>query len=144
MKTFLPKTNEITRTWYIVDATGIPLGKLSAEVAKRLRGKHKPNFTPHLDTGDGVIVINAEKIKLSGNKWQQKTYFRSSRYMGSVKATTAEKMLEKKPTYIIEHSVGGMIPRTKMKKDILKRLKVYTGSDHRQSAQQPEELVIAL
>ena len=143
MKTFVPKKSDITRDWFIVDAAGKPLGRIATEVAKVLRGKTKPIFTPHLDTGDGVIVINAEKVVLTGNKWSQKKYFRYSGYVGNVKETTAEKMLEKKPTFILENAIAGMIPRTKFKKDMLKRLKVVTGTKHRQDAQQPKVLEIA-
>ena len=143
MKTFVPKKSDITREWFIVDAAGKPLGRIATEVAKVLRGKTKPIFTPHLDTGDGVIIINAEKVVLTGNKWSQKKYFRYSGYVGNVKETTAEKMLEKKPTFILENAVAGMIPRTKFKKDMLKRLKVVTGTEHRQDAQQPKVLEIA-
>jgi len=143
MKTFVPKKSDITRDWFIVDAAGKPLGRIATEVAKVLRGKTKPIFTPHLDTGDGVIVINAEKVVLTGNKWSQKKYFRYSGYVGNVKETTAEKMLEKKPTFILENAIAGMIPRTKFKKDMLKRLKVVTGTEHRQDAQQPKVLEIA-
>jgi len=143
MKTFVPKKSDITREWFIVDAAGKPLGRIATEVAKVLRGKTKPIFTPHLDTGDGVIVINAEKVVLTGNKWSQKKYFRYSGFVGNVKETTAEKMLEKKPTFILENAIAGMIPRTKFKKDMLKRLKVVTGTEHRQDAQQPKVLEIA-
>ena len=143
MKTFVPKKSDITRDWFIVDAAGKPLGRIATEVAKVLRGKTKPIFTPHLDTGDGVIVINAEKVVLTGNKWSQKKYFRYSGFVGNVKETTAEKMLEKKPTFILENAIAGMIPRTKFKKDMLKRLKVVTGTEHRQDAQQPKVLEIA-
>ena len=143
MKTFVPKKSDITREWFIVDAAGKPLGRIATEVAKVLRGKTKLIFTPHLDTGDGVIVINAEKVVLTGNKWSQKKYFRYSGFVGNVKETTAEKMLEKKPTFILENAIAGMIPRTKFKKDMLKRLKVVTGTEHRQDAQQPKVLEIA-
>lgn len=143
MKTFVPKIADITREWFIVDAAGKSVGRIATEVAKALRGKNKPTFTPHLDTGDGVIVINAEQVSFSGNKWGQKKYFRYSGYVGNVKETTAEKMLEKKPTFILENAIAGMIPRTKFKKEILKRLKVVVGSDHRHDAQQPKVLEIA-
>jgi len=143
MKTFVPKKTDITRDWFIVDAAGKPVGRIATEVAKVLRGKNKPLFTPHLDTGDGVIIINADKVIFTGNKWAQKKYFRYSGYVGNVKETTAEKMMEKKPTFILENAVAGMIPRTKFKKEILKRLKVVTGTEHRQDAQQPKVLEIA-
>lgn len=142
MKTFVPKKGDIERNWFIVDATNKPVGRLATEVAKVLRGKNKPLFSPHLDCGDGVVIINAEKIALTGNKWEQKKYYRYSGYVGNVKETPADKMLEKKPTFIVENAVAGMIPRTKFKKDMLKRLKVYVGSDHRQTAQEPKPLEI--
>ncbi len=142
MKTFVPKKSDITRAWFVVDAAGKPVGRIATEVAKVLRGKNKPTFTPHLDTGDGVIIINADKVVLTGNKWSQKKYFRYSGYVGNVKETTAEKMMEKKPTFILENAVAGMIPRTKFKNDLLKRLKVVTGTEHRQDAQQPIVLEI--
>ncbi len=142
MKTFVPKKSDITRQWFVVDAAGKTVGRISTEVAKVLRGKNKPTFTPHLDTGDGVVIVNAEKAVFTGNKWAQKKYFRSSGYVGNVKETTAEKMLEKKPTFILENAVAGMIPRTKFKKEILKRLKVTVGPEHRHDAQQPIVLEI--
>lgn len=143
MKTFVPKKSDITRQWFIVDAAGKTVGRIATEVAKVLRGKNKPTFTPHLDTGDAVVIINAEKAVFTGNKWAQKKYFRYSGYVGNVKETTAEKMLEKKPTFILENAIAGMIPRTKFKNEILKRLKVNVGPDHRQEAQQPVVLEIA-
>ncbi len=142
MKTFVPKKTDITRSWYIVDATGKSVGRLATEVATVLRGKNKPTFTPHLDMGDGVVVINAEKVVLTGNKWKNKKYFSYSGYVGHVKETTAERMHEKKPTFILEKAIAGMIPRTKFKKDILKRLKVYAGAEHRQEAQNPQPLMV--
>ena len=142
MKTFVPKQSDITRAWYIVDAAGKPVGRIATEVAKVLRGKNKPTFTPHLDTGDGVVIINSDKIVLTGNKWKDKKYFRYSGYVGNVKTTTAEKIHESKPTFIVEKAVAGMIPRTKFKKDILMRLKVYAGTEHRQEAQNPQPLDI--
>ncbi len=142
MKTFVPKKIDIIREWFIVDATGKSVGRIATEVAKALRGKNKPTFIPHLDTGDGVIIINAEKVVLTGNKWTQKKYFRYSGYIGNVKETTAEKMLEKNPTFILENAIAGMIPRTKFKNEILKRLKVTVGSEHRHDAQQPKILEI--
>ena len=142
MKTFVPKKSDIKRDWYIVDAAGKPVGRIATEIAIVLRGKNKPTFTPHLDTGDGVIVINADKIVLTGNKWAAKKYFRYSGYVGNVKETTAEKMHAKNPTFIVVTAVAGMIPRTKFKNDILMRLKVYAGTEHRQEAQQPQPLEI--
>ena len=143
MKTFVPKKSDITRDWFVVDATDKPVGRIATEVAKILRGKDKPTFTPHLDTGGGVIIINAEKVSFTGNKWGQKKYFRYSGYVGNVKETTAEKMLEKNPTFILENAIAGMIPRTKFKKELLKRLKVVVGTEHRHDAQQPKVLEIS-
>lgn len=137
MKTFVPKKTDIVRAWHLIDATGKSVGRIATEAAKVLRGKNKPTFTPHLDTGDGIVIINAENIVLTGNKWEQKKYFRYSRYIGNVKEFTAEKMHEKNPTFILETAIAGMIPRTKFKKDILMRLKVYSGSTHQQEAQKP-------
>lgn len=142
MKTFVPKKTDITRSWYIVDAAGKSVGRLATEVATVLRGKNKPTFTPHLDTGDGVVVINAEQVVLTGNKWKDKKYYRYSGYVGNLKVTTAEKMHEKKPTFIVETAIAGMIPRTKFKNEILKRLKVYAGAEHRQEAQNPQPLEV--
>lgn len=142
MKTFVPKKSDIERKWFLIDAEGKSVGRLSTEIAKILRGKNKPLFSPHLDCGDSVIVINAEKVSFSGSKWDQKKYYRYSGYVGNVKETSAKKMLEKKPEFILENSVAGMIPRTKFKKDMLKRLKVYAGSEHRQEAQKPEVIEV--
>lgn len=142
MKTFVPKKSDIIRNWYIVDAAGKSAGRIATEVAKVLRGKNKPTFTPHLDTGDAVIIINAQQVVLTGNKWADKKYYRYSGYVGNVKETTAEKMHEKDPCFVLEKAIAGMIPRTKFKKDILMRLKVYAGTDHRHEAQQPEPLDI--
>ena len=142
MKTFVPKKSDISRKWYIIDASGKPVGRIATEVAKILRGKNKPTFTPHLDTGDGVVIINAEKIVLTGNKWKDKKYFRYSGYVGNVKSISAEKIHEKNPTFILEKAIAGMIPRTKFKKDILMRLKVYAGNEHKQEAQNPQTLDI--
>lgn len=142
MKTFVPKKSEITRNWYIVDASQKPVGRIAAEVAKVLRGKNKPDFTPHLDTGDGVIVINAKDVVFTGNKWENKKYYRYSGYVGNVKETSAEKAHEKDPCFIIENAIAGMIPRTKFKKNILMRLKVSSGSTHSHEAQQPVLLEI--
>lgn len=144
MKTYIPSVKgSDARKWYIVDATEQVVGRMATEIAKRLRGKHKPSFTPHLDTGDGIIVINADKISLSGKKWDQKKYYRYSGYIGNLKEKTAKKMHEENPSFILETAVAGMIPHTRMKKDILKRLKVYPGVDHPHEAQKPEPLVIS-
>lgn len=142
MKTFVPKKTDIVRSWYLIDATDKPVGRIAAEAAKILRGKNKPTFTPHLDTGDGIVIINSQKIVLTGNKWEQKKYFRYSRYIGNVKEATAAKTHEKDPTFILETAIAGMIPRTKFKKNILMRLKVYAGETHNQGGQNPQPLEI--
>lgn len=136
--TYMAKPNEVERKWYLVDATDKTLGRLATEVATLLRGKHKPEYTPHVDTGDFVVVINAEKVKLSGNKWQDKVYYRHSGYTGGLKATTAAEMLQKHPTRLIEYAVKGMLPKTRLGRRQGMKLKVYAGSEHPHSAQQPE------
>lgn len=142
MKTYTPKAEEIERAWWVVDAEGKVLGRLASEIAKVLRGKHKPMYTPHLDTGDHVIVINAEKIRLTGKKEQQKTYFRHSGYMGGDKHIPFEEMREKHPERVIELAVKGMMPKNNLGRLMLKKLKVYAGAEHPHEAQQPKELEI--
>lgn len=140
MSTYMAKAGEIERQWYVIDAAEQTLGRLSTRIADILRGKHKPIFTPHVDTGDFVIVINAEKVKLTGNKWEQKKYYRHSGYPGGLKETTYQKLLEKNPELIIEKAVKGMIPHNKLGRQVLKKLKVYAGAEHPHQAQQPQEL----
>lgn len=140
MSTYMAKAGEIERQWYVIDAAEQTLGRLSTRIADILRGKHKPIFTPHVDTGDFVIVINAEKVKLTGNKWDQKKYYRHSGYPGGLKETTYQKLLEKKPELIIEKAVKGMIPHNKLGRQVFKKLKVYAGPEHPHQAQQPQEL----
>ena len=140
MKTFSPKQQDITRGWYLVDVKGKTLGKVATRLADILRGKHKPSFSPHLDCGDFVIVINAKEIKLTGNKLTQKTYYHHTRYPNGLRAVTAGKLLETKPEKVIFSAVAGMIPHNKLKKDILSKLKVYGGSEHKHEAQQPKLL----
>lgn len=142
MKTPLPKVNEIEKKWYVVDATNKVLGRLAGQIAIRLRGKHKPDFTPHLDTGDFIIVINAEKVRLTGRKLDQKMYHRHSGYLGGLKSMTAKQMLEKKPEEIIRLAVKRMLPKNKLARHQLKKLKVYRGSEHPHEAQMPEPLEI--
>jgi large subunit ribosomal protein L13 len=142
MKTYSPKPTDIQRTWYIVDAKGKTLGKMATKIADILRGKNKPTFSPHLDCGDFVIIINAKDIKLTGNKLKQKTYFHHTRYPAGLRAVTAGKLMETRPEKIIEIAIAGMIPRNKIKKDILSKLKVYAGEEHKHSAQQPTPLEI--
>jgi len=136
----MAKPNEVDRQWYVVDAAGKTLGRLATGIAEILRGKRKVIYTPHVDTGDYVIVINAEKINLTGNKWEQKKYYRHSGYPGGLKETTYEKLVQKKPELIIEKAVSGMIPHNKLGRQMIKKLKVYKGPDHPHQAQQPVEL----
>ena len=140
MSTYMAKPNEVERKWYVVDAEGKTLGRLASRVAQVLRGKHKPTFTPHVDTGDFVIVINADKVKLTGNKWEQKKYYHHSQYPGGLKEMSYEKLLRHRPTLIVENAVKGMLPHNKLGKKIFKKLKVYDSNDHPHEAQQPEEL----
>jgi large subunit ribosomal protein L13 len=142
MKTYTPKATEIERAWWVVDAEDRVLGRLASEVARVLRGKHKPMYTPHLDTGDYVIVVNAEKIRLTGKKEQQKSYFRHSGYMGGGKHIPFTEMREKHPERVIELAVKGMLPKNNLGRLMLKKLKVYAGPEHPHEAQQPEQLEI--
>lgn len=138
--TFIAKTAEIERKWYVVDATDLTLGRLASEVAAVLRGKNKPIFTPHVDTGDNVIVINAEKIKVTGKKLDQKLYRHHTAYTGGFKETTLKEMMAKKPEEVIKHAVKGMLPKNALGKNMLKKLHVYAGADHKHEAQKPEVL----
>lgn len=138
--TYMANPNTIERKWYVVDAEGKTLGRLAAEVAKVLRGKNKPTFTPHVDTGDHVIVINAEKVRLTGKKLTQKTYFRHSGYPGGSTFVTAGNMLEKHPERVVEMAVRGMLPKNKLGAQIYRKLNVYAGPEHPHAAQKPEVL----
>ena len=140
MKTFMASPSTIDRKWYVVDATGCTLGRLSSEVAKVLRGKNKAIFTPHIDTGDYVIVINADKIKVTGKKLDQKIYYRHSDYVGGMKETTLREMLNKKPERVIELAVKGMLPKGPLGRQMMTKLHVYAGADHGHEAQKPEVL----
>ena len=140
MKSFMASPSTIERKWYVVDATGYTLGRLSSEVAKVLRGKNKPIFTPHIDTGDNVIVINAEKIKVTGKKMDQKIYYHHSDYVGGMKEATLREKLAKKPEQVIELAVKGMLPKGPLGRQMFKKLHVYAGSDHKHAAQKPEVL----
>lgn len=142
MKTYTPKATEIERAWWVVDAEGKVLGRLATEIARVLRGKHKPMYTPHLDTGDHVIVINAEKVRVTGKKEEQKTYFRHSGYMGGEKHIPFARMRAEHPERIIELAVKGMLPKTNLGRLMAKKLKVYAGAEHPHEAQQPKELEI--
>ncbi len=140
MKTYLPEEKKIVRKWFIADAKGKILGRLATKVAIALRGKDKPTFTPHLDTGDGVIVINASKIAVSGKKLKEKTYTRYSGYPGGLKTKTLEDVLKKDPRKVVLHAVKGMLPKNTLGRNIIKRLKIYSNSEHPHTAQKPEEL----
>ena len=138
MKTYMANPDKIERKWYVVDAEGQTLGRLAAEVAKVLRGKNKPEFTPHIDTGDNVIVINAEKIKVTGKKLDQKVYYHHSDYVGGMKETTLREMTAKKPEQVIELAVKGMLPKGPLGRTMIKKLHVYAGAEHAHQAQKPE------
>ncbi len=140
MKTFMASPATVDRKWYVVDATGMTLGRLASEIAKVLRGKNKPIFTPHIDTGDNVIVINAEKIAVTGKKMEQKIYYHHSDYVGGMKETTLKEKLAKKPESVIELAVKGMLPKGPLGRQMLKKLHVYAGPEHKHEAQKPEVL----
>jgi large subunit ribosomal protein L13 len=142
MRTYTPKAEDITRHWWLVDAEDKPLGRLATEIARVLRGKHKPTFTPHLDVGDHVVVVNAEKIRLTGRKADQKTYFRHTGYMGHEKHIPFKRVLASHPERIIESAVKGMLPKNALGRSIYKKLKVYAGAEHPHQGQQPEPLEV--
>ncbi|MEN8142548.1 MAG: 50S ribosomal protein L13 [Thermodesulfobacteriota bacterium] len=142
MKTYLTPVKEIDKKWLIVDASGKVLGRLATEIASRLRGKHKPTYSTFMDNGDFVVVINAEKIELTGKKWDDKKYYHHTGYIGGIKEATAKEVLEKKPTDLIFKAVKGMLPKNSLGRAQLKKLKVYAGADHPHTAQQPEKLDI--
>lgn len=138
-KTYTPTENSIERRWYVVDADGIVLGRLASEIANIVRGKYKPYFTPHLDTGDFVVVINAEKVVLTGKKLTDKIYYRHSGYIGNLKAISAGKLLKKDPEKIVLHAVRGMLPKNRLGRKLLTKVKVYAGGSHPHEAQSPEK-----
>jgi len=140
--TYSAKHSDNQEKWCIVDAEGAVLGRLASTIAARLRGKHNPLFTPHVDTGDWVIVINADKIALTGKKWEKKHYYRHSGYIGGLKTITAQKLLEKKPEDLVRFAVKGMLPKNRLGTKLFKKLKVYAGSHHPHQAQQPEVLTL--
>ncbi|MDQ3939947.1 MAG: 50S ribosomal protein L13 [Actinomycetota bacterium] len=140
MKTHTTKPSEITRDWWLVDADGVVLGRLASEVAKRLRGKHKPSFSPHLDTGDHVIVVNASKVVLTGNKLTQKKAYRHSGYPGGLRAVPYSRLMAERPDLAIEKAVKGMLPSNRLGRAMLKKLKVYEGPDHKHASQNPKPL----
>ena len=140
MNTYMANPDKIERKWYVVDADGQTLGRLASEIAKVLRGKNKPVFTPHVDTGDYVIVVNAEKIKVTGKKMDQKIYYNHSDYVGGMKETTLKEMMDKKPEKVIELAVKGMLPKGPLGRSMIKKLHVYAGPAHKNAAQKPEVL----
>ncbi len=140
MDTYMPKKDEIERKWYVVDASEYTLGRMTSEIAKILRGKHKPIYTPHMDTGDYVIVVNAEKVKVTGKKTDQKIYYHHSDYVGGMKETNLKEMLDKHPERVIEHAVKGMLPKGPLGRQMYKKLFVYAGPEHKHQAQKPEVL----
>jgi len=142
MKTFSAKSETVKRDWFVVDATDKTLGRLASEIARRLRGKHKPEYTPHVDTGDYIVVVNAAAIRVSGNKAKQKTYYHHTGYPGGIKSITFDKLVEKAPERIIEKAVKGMLPKNPLGRAMYGKLKVYAGSDHPHQAQQPIQLDI--
>lgn len=142
MKSFMASPSTIERKWYVVDATGHTLGRLSSEIASILRGKNKPTFTPHIDTGDYVIVVNADKIKVTGKKMDQKIYYNHSDYVGGMKETTLKEKMAKKPEDVIRLAVKGMLPKGPLGREMITKLHVYAGADHKHQAQKPEVLEI--
>ena len=142
MKTYMANPDKIERKWYVVDAEGCTLGRLSSEIAKVLRGKNKPEYTPHVDTGDYVIVVNADKVKVTGKKLQQKIYYNHSDYVGGMRETTLREMMAKKPEKVVELAVKGMLPKGPLGRSMMTKLHVYAGADHEQAAQKPEVLEI--
>ena len=142
MKTFSAKSAEVKRDWFVIDASGKTLGRLATEVARRLRGKHKAEFTPYVDTGDYIIIVNAKDVKVTGNKSQDKMYHFHTGFIGNMKHFTFEKMMERSPERVIEMAVKGMLPKNPLGRDMFRKLKVYAGSEHNHSAQQPKPLEI--
>lgn len=142
MKTFSAKPASVQRDWYLVDASDKTLGRLASEVARRLRGKHKPEYTPHVDTGDYIVIVNADKVKVTGKKERDKKYYHHTGFPGGIRETDFQTLREQKPERIIELAVRGMMPRNPLGRDMLRKLKVYAGSEHPHNAQQPQSLEI--
>lgn len=140
MKTFSAKPQEVTHQWYVVDAADQTLGRLASEIARRLRGKHKAIYTPHVDTGDYIVVVNADKVAVTGNKRQQKMYYRHTGYIGNMRSASFEQMIQKKPEEVLRLAVKGMLPRNPLGRAMLKKLKIYAAAEHPHAAQQPQEL----
>ncbi|MGB5490319.1 MAG: 50S ribosomal protein L13 [Woeseiaceae bacterium] len=143
MKTFSAKPAEVRRDWYVVDATGKTLGRLSTEIARRLRGKHKPEYTPHVDTGDYIVVVNAEKVRVTGNKLKDKIYYHHTGYIGNLKSASLEKMLDEKPERVLQFAVKGMLPRGSLGRQMLSKLRIFAGPSHSHAAQQPIPLDVS-
>ncbi|MBK1706313.1 50S ribosomal protein L13 [Halochromatium glycolicum] len=142
MTTQSAKPAEVRRAWYLIDAEGKTLGRLASECARRLRGKHKPTYTPHVDTGDYLVIVNAEKVRVTGNKMTDKMYYRHTGYIGNLRSASLAQMLDKHPERVIEFAVKGMLPRNPLGRAMLKKLKVFAGPEHRHAAQQPQPLEI--
>ena len=139
-KTYMAKAEEVQREWYVIDATGVPLGRLASKVASLLRGKHKPTYTPHVDTGDHVIVVNADKVVLTGDKLDKKIYYRHTLYPGGLRSMTYRQFLERSPEKVVEKAVKGMLPRNPLGRKVFKKLKVYASAEHPHQAQKPKVL----
>ena len=142
MNTYSAKPETVKRDWYVVDADGKTLGRLATEIARRLRGKHKPVYTPHVDTGDYIVVVNAEKVRVTGNKEKNKVYYRHTGFVGGIKSITFDKLIAKKPEMVIETAVKGMLPKNPLGRAMYRKLKVYAGPEHNHKAQQPKLLEI--
>jgi len=142
MTTQSAKPAEVRRAWYLIDAEGKTLGRLASECASRLRGKHKPTYTPHVDTGDYLVIVNAEKVRVTGNKMSDKMYYRHSGYIGNLRSASLEQMLDKHPERVIQFAVKGMLPRNPLGRAMIKKMKVFAGPTHRHAAQQPQQLEI--
>ncbi len=142
MKTFTAKPESVQRDWYVVDASGKTLGRIATEIALRLRGKHKPEYTPHVDTGDYIIVVNADKVTVTGNKAKNKMYYSHSGFPGGIKEINFEKLLDKKPEMVLETAIKGMLPKGPLGRAMFRKLKVYAGAEHQHAAQQPQVLDI--
>jgi len=140
MKTFSAKPEQVRRDWFLVDAEGKTLGRLASEIARRLRGKHKPEYTPHVDTGDYIVVVNADKVRVSGKKESDKHYYRWTGYVGNLRSESLGKLRERKPERIVSYAVKGMLPRNPLGRSMFRKLKVYSGPEHRHQAQQPQPL----
>ena len=140
MKTFSAKAAEVKRDWYVIDATDKTLGRMATEIARRLRGKHKAEYTPHVDTGDYIVVVNADKVRVTGNKFQDKMYYRHTGYPGGIKEANFSKMIETRPERVVEIAVKGMLPKNPLGRAMYRKLKVYAGPEHKHSAQQPKTL----